>query len=152
MKKKTNGKPDKLVALKSQMKDMSQNYQDMIKARAEAKKQLEARFQTVYDQIEENKQFTINEGNRVMAKLNAFQETFENRLISTKETIKNEIMTENNFVVNKLKEINSKIDDLDKELEEEKQERIKQEEMDLAPIRQDIEGIFTLINRPKDSI
>lgn len=137
---KGNGKQDKLLMLRSQMKDMSQNYQDMIKAREQAKKQLEARFQTVYEQIEENKKFTINECNRIIEQLNAFQETFENKLQTTKEEIKQEIKEEGEYVDNRVEDINKKIDGLDKALEEEKQERIKQEEANLAPIRQDIEG------------
>ena len=74
---KGNGKKNKLMTLRSQMKDMSQNYQDMIKTKEQAKKQLETRFQTVYEQIHENKRFTINEYNRIIGKLSVFQEIFE---------------------------------------------------------------------------
>eukprot|EP00826_Nyctotherus_ovalis_P036527 TRINITY_DN3246_c0_g1_i3.p1 TRINITY_DN3246_c0_g1~~TRINITY_DN3246_c0_g1_i3.p1 ORF type:complete len:171 (-),score=65.08 TRINITY_DN3246_c0_g1_i3:405-890(-) len=140
MKGTAKGKTDKLIMLRSQMKDMSQNYQDMIKAREQAKKLLEARFLAVYEQIEENKKFTINECSRIIAQLNAFQQTFENKLQTTKKDIKAEIQEEAKFVDNRVEEINKKIDGLDRALEEEKQERIKQEEENLEPIRKDIEG------------
>ena len=118
----------------------------MIKAREQAKKQLEGRFQTVYEQIDENKRFTINECNRIIEKLSVFQETFENKLQTTKETIKKEINEESQYVDKRLEDINRKIDALDKALEEEKQERIKQEEANLVPIREDIEGKVSVID------
>ena len=38
----------KLGSLQGQMKDMSNDFEDMIRAKEEAKKQLEAKFQDVY--------------------------------------------------------------------------------------------------------
>jgi hypothetical protein len=45
VKKKDN---DKLGALKGQMADMSNDFEDMTRAREEAKKKLDAKFQDVY--------------------------------------------------------------------------------------------------------
>ncbi len=41
-------KNTKLIGLKGQMKDMTDDYENMIRAREEARKQLEAKFQDVY--------------------------------------------------------------------------------------------------------
>ncbi len=43
------------------MKDMSEDFQDMKKAREESKRKLEKRFEDAYEEIEENKQFTISQ-------------------------------------------------------------------------------------------
>ena len=40
------------------MKDMSQDFQDMTKAREEAKRQLEARFADVDNKLDEDRDFT----------------------------------------------------------------------------------------------
>jgi len=145
--KKTAGlgkttRTDKLSALKSQMKDMSQDYEDMIKAREAAKKALEARFNEVYRQIEENKQFTIDEGKRVMDTLKAFQDKFEERLVVVDKNIEKEITEEKTVVRQTLESINKKLDGLDQALADEKAERIRKTEEDLAPIRKDIDSIF----------
>jgi len=66
--------------LKSQMKDMSSDFEDMKNARIESKRLLELRFTNVYTEISENKEQTIQAMNNVHATLNAFQEEFQNRL------------------------------------------------------------------------
>ena len=52
---------EKLGSLKSQIGDMGKDYDDMIRAREEAKRQLEAKFEDVYKRLQDNRQFTINE-------------------------------------------------------------------------------------------
>ncbi len=49
MYEQTKRENEKLKGLKGQMQDMSQDFDDMIKAREEAKRRLEARFQDVYE-------------------------------------------------------------------------------------------------------
>lgn len=58
--------------LKSQMKDMSSDFEDMKNARIESKRLLELRFTNVYTEISENKEQTIQAMNNVHATLNAF--------------------------------------------------------------------------------
>ncbi len=150
MKKKDNGK---LGRLKSQMKDMSQDYEDMIKAREQSKKQLEARFNDVYSKIEENKQFTIAEGARVMQTLTAFQEKFEGKLQVAEAAIQKDLDVEKNVLAGYVVDINKKLDVLDKTLATEKQERIRQAEESLAPIKKDLEGVVGVIKgRTEDGI
>lgn len=52
MYEQTKRENEKLKGLKGQMQDMSQDFDDMIKAREEAKRRLEARFQDVYEWAE----------------------------------------------------------------------------------------------------
>ena len=142
-KKQTPGSAniDKLGTLRSQMKDMSQDYQDMIKAREEAKRQLESRFTDVYSQIEENKQFTVAEGNHVMETLKSFQDSFENKLEIMSKSIDSELMVETKATDEQLGAISKKLDTLEKTLTDEKQERFRLTEENLCPIRKDIDRI-----------
>ena len=71
-----------LEKLKGQMKDMSQDFEDMKHAREEAKRRLEKRFDDAYAyftrinllarEIEKNKQFTIQQMQMVHETLDAF--------------------------------------------------------------------------------
>ena len=71
---------EKLGLLGKQMKCMNEDFEDMRRAREEAKKQLEARFQDVYRKIENTKEFIAQEGKRINDTLLAFQEKFELKL------------------------------------------------------------------------
>jgi len=50
---------ENLAKLKNQMKDMSQDFEDMKNARIESKRQLEQRFVNCYTEIQENKENTV---------------------------------------------------------------------------------------------
>jgi len=135
--KKENGK---LGALMSQMKDVGKDYEDMIKARDQSKKQLEDRFKDVFNKIEENKQFTVAEGNHVMETLTGFQKKFENKLDSARDAIRQEMGDERKLMDDNVLQVNKKLDELDKGLADEKQERIRKTEENLGPIRRDIDS------------
>lgn len=68
--------------LRSQMKDMSQDFEDMKNARIASKQRLEQRFQNVYTEIQENREATTEAMAKVHKTLNEFQEEFQNKLIS----------------------------------------------------------------------
>ena len=70
----------KINALQNQMKNAVNDFQDMIKAREEAKRQLEAKFNDVYSKIQSSKDYTISEGKKVADSLKEFQIKFDNRL------------------------------------------------------------------------
>jgi len=133
---------EKLTSLKSQMVDMGHDYEDMIRAREEAKKQLDAKFEDVYRKLQANKDFTIAEGKRVNDTLKAFQLKFETQLKSTEDKLHSEIEEEKKYVRSELDKIYKRIDNLDKGLADEKEERLRQTDENLRPIRQNIESIF----------
>ncbi len=137
MKKKGNPKLD---ALKAQMKDMGNDYQDMIKAREESKRQLDGKFSDVYKRIEDNKQFTTSEGARVMATLTSFQEQFEKKLETAKDTIGKEMQEEKKDLTEQLAMMAKKLAALEKGVADEREERRRKTEENLAPIRQEIES------------
>ena len=70
----------KLNALQNQIKNVVTDFQEMIKAREEAKKNLELRFADVYSKVQSCKDFTISEANKICDSLRAFQSQFEIKL------------------------------------------------------------------------
>jgi hypothetical protein len=51
------------------MVELDQDFEDMLKARAEAKRLLEEKFRDVYTRIKDNRDFTISEGQKVNQRL-----------------------------------------------------------------------------------
>jgi hypothetical protein len=62
----------KMGGLSSQMVDLSNDYDEMMRARDEAKRKLEEKFNDVYTKIKDNKDYTIREGKRVNEGLKQF--------------------------------------------------------------------------------
>lgn len=94
----------KLTGLRGQMQDMSQDFEEMKKAREEAKRQLDARFKDVYDKIQDNKDYTIAEGKRVNETLKTFQQTFENSLTNLKNDLEKQLKDEGDYARDQLKQ------------------------------------------------
>ena len=127
------------------MVDMGHDYEDMIRAREESKKQLDAKFEDVYRKLQANKDFTIAEGKRVNDTLKAFQLKFETQLKSTEDKLHSEIGEEKKRVHGELDNIYKRLDNLDKGLQDEKEDRLRQTDENLRPIRQNIESILFAI-------
>jgi len=69
---RTTRENQNLASLKNQMKDMSQDFEDMKNARIESKRQLEQRFTNTYTEIQENKEQTAEAMRSVHNVLNDF--------------------------------------------------------------------------------
>ncbi len=132
---------EKLTALKGQMADMGNDYEDMIRAREEAKKQLDAKFEDVYRKLQANRDFTVAEGKRVNDTLKAFQLKFETQLKVTEDKLRSEMEAEKKHVREELAAINKRLETLEKGLQDEKEERLRQTDETLKPIRQNIESM-----------
>ena len=133
---------EKLGSLKSQMVEMGNDFEDMIRAREEAKKQLDAKFEDVYRKLQANRDFTIAEGKRVNDTLKAFQLKFETQLKSTEEKLRSEMEAEKKRMREELGTINKRLDNLEKGLQDEKEERLRQTDENLKPIRQNIDSMI----------
>eukprot|EP00826_Nyctotherus_ovalis_P030108 TRINITY_DN2391_c0_g1_i4.p2 TRINITY_DN2391_c0_g1~~TRINITY_DN2391_c0_g1_i4.p2 ORF type:complete len:155 (+),score=55.53 TRINITY_DN2391_c0_g1_i4:130-594(+) len=138
---------EKLVGLKSQMGEMGKDYEEMIRAREEARKQLEAKFEDVHRRLQENREFTVAEGKRVNDTLRAFQVTFETQLKETEEEILAEIEGRKKRVREELVKIGERLEKLDKGLEEEREARLRDTDEKLKPIHENLEGILSFMNR-----
>ena len=63
----------KLKGLDNQMGELDQDFQNMIKAREEARRKLEERFKDVYTRIKNNKDYMIETGKEFNEKLKVYQ-------------------------------------------------------------------------------
>lgn len=129
---------EKLGSLKSQIGDMGKDYDDMIRAREEAKRQLEAKFEDVYKRLQDNRQFTINEGKKVNDALKEFQIKFETQLKEAEELLLADIEVNKKYAREELDKVYKRLDNLDIGLKEEKEARLKDTDEKLKPIKENI--------------
>jgi len=147
-KKKDNAK---LTGLRGQMQDMSQDFEEMKKAREEAKRQLDARFKDVYDKIQDNKDYTIAEGKRVNETLKAFQQTFENSLTNLKNDLEKQLKDEGDYARDELRLATERMDKLEQMITQEREDRIRQTDENLNPIRNHLKSLQTFYEEEKST-
>lgn len=63
----------KLKGLDGQMSELDQDFQNMLRAREEARRKLEERFRDVYARIKANKDYMIESGKEFNEKLKVYQ-------------------------------------------------------------------------------
>jgi hypothetical protein len=142
MLKKHTKENEKIDKLKTQNAETYQDYLYFLTTREEAKKQLEAKFQDIYKKIEKLKEAMNSEAIRVNDCLKAFQTKF-NFLIKELETnMVKQINDEKEFTRNKFKEHQNEMSRLEQMIIEEREERLRQTDEQLKPIRSDIVKLF----------
>jgi DNA repair exonuclease SbcCD ATPase subunit len=126
---------EKLTSLHGQMGEMENDFEDMKRAREEAKKQLEAKFQDVHRKIQITKEFVVSEGKRINDTLVAFQSKFETELatLSTKFQDQHEKIIED--MNKRFLETNERCNELERLIQQEKEERLRQTDEQLKPIK-----------------
>lgn len=70
------GERQRLDGMQGQIQEMKNDYEDMLRAREETRKQLLAKFQDIHRKIKSNKDFTVSEVKRVKDTLKAFESKF----------------------------------------------------------------------------
>lgn len=126
----------KINGLKGQINEAHQDYEDMKRTREEAKKQLEAKFLDIYKKLEKLKESMDTESVRVNNSLKAFQNKFEYMINDLRKEIKDEADKEMKYVRDKFDYQENYLKKLEKMIIEEKEERIKQNDQQLNPIRE----------------
>jgi len=130
---------EELALLKAQMVDVAHDYniqidyEDIIRTREEAQKQLKARFENVYRKLQANKEFILAEGKRVNDTLRAFHLKFETQLTSTKEKLSAGINEKKKHLREEMTKIDEHIANVDREIQQEREERLKQAKNSLKP-------------------
>lgn len=137
--RKAVGEREKLSLLHTQMEEMSNDFQDMQRAREESRKQLEAKFQDVYRKIQSTKDLVTAEGKRVNDMLMAFQSKFEFQLKELRDYADQQMEAERTSRMEAETRASARMDDLGRLIEEEKQERLKQTDDMLRAIREKLE-------------
>lgn len=126
---------EKLKGLQGQLGDMHNDFEDMKRTREEAKKQLEAKFQDIYKKIQSMKEAIDVEARRVNDCIKAFQTKFEFMLNELKDTVYKDIGEEKAFVRQQFANQEKRMDQLENMIHQEREERLKQTDEQLNPIR-----------------
>ena len=132
---------EKLSLLKGQMDDMTGDFENMRKAREEAKRQLDAKFQDVYSKIQSARDYVTDQGKQINEQLKQFQRSFQDELKNLKDLTNKTFDDEKSAREASNKQANDRMDFLEKSLEEEKRERVQQTENMLNPIRSGLETL-----------
>ena len=132
---------DNLTALKSQMKDMSAAFEVLKNTRIENKRKMEKKFDDTYAEIRENKEHTIAAMNHVHDVVNQFQQKFQDELQTLGDDLKRQ-MDEEADIFRKQWEANHKrMDDCERRINQERDDRIQYHDDHLNPIRAQLKGI-----------
>jgi len=117
---------EKLGALGKQMDEMGDDFEEMKRAKDEAKKQLEARFQDVYRKLENTKEFILSEGKRINSTLLAFQSKFENELKLMSNKFQDQHDALSNDVNRRFTETHERCNGLEQMINQEREDRLNQ--------------------------
>ena len=139
----------KLKGLQGQIGEMHNDFEDMKNAREEARRILEAKFQDIYKRLEELKAALEKQAKDVNTELRNFETKFTDLLNNLKTEIYKDFEDEKTFVHGKLDEHDNKIVDLQDQIKKEREERLKQNDEMLLPLKEQISELFTKLEQEK---
>ena len=125
----------KLKDMKEQLTEMENDYEVMLRAREESKKQMEAKFQDIFRQIQANKDFTNSEVKRVNDTLKAFESKFGNELGKLRAEFEGKIASLREYDREQLRLATERMDLIEASIEQEKQDRLRETEETLHPVK-----------------
>jgi hypothetical protein len=128
-------------SLKEQMAEMSVGFEDIVKAREEAKKRLQERFDEVYNKITLNKKHVENQSEQIHTILGNFQEEFDQNLSNLHENMSESIAVESQFMQQEMDLANQRCGELEVMLEKETADRLKDTRDVLDPVRAEIASL-----------
>ena len=123
------------------MKDMSAAFEVLKNTRIENKRQMEQKFDDTFEEIRENKEFTIACMNDVHDIVNEFQRKFQQELQDLGDDLKRQINEEGEIFRNKWTGYHERMDECEKRINQEREDRIKYHDDHLNPIRTQLKGI-----------
>lgn len=132
---------ENLTALKSQMKDMSAAFEVLKNTRIENKRKMEKKFEDTYDEIRENKEFTIASMNHVHDVVNQFQQNFQDELQKLGDDLKRQMDEEGEIFRKQWADYHARMDECERRINQEREDRIKYHDDHLNPIRAQLKGI-----------
>jgi len=141
---------EKIEKLKVQNAETYQDYLFFLSTREEVKKQLEARFQDIYKKIEKLKEAMNTEAIRVNDVLKAFANKFEYLLKELKDNVYKDINQEKEFVRAKFQDHENQMNRLEKMIIEEREERLRQTDEQLKPIKAHLTKLDKLLDDEKN--
>jgi SF-assemblin/beta giardin len=127
---------EKIGSLRNQTLDLQQDFEDMKRTREEARKQLEARFEDVYRKINNTKEFVVAEGKRINGTLLAFQSKFDNKISEMHSHFTKLHDSHVEETRSEFKKVAEEVKRLDKRIDDEREERLKQQEETFREIKE----------------
>ena len=143
-------KNEKLEGLQGQLGEMHNDFEDMKRTREEARKQLEAKFMDIYKKIQSLKEALDAEAKRVNDSLRAFESKFTFLLNELKDSVYKDINEEKKFMRETIKAHETRMDKLEQMIKEEKEERLKQTDEMLEPLRKGISSLEEKAKKEKE--
>ncbi|EGR32557.1 hypothetical protein IMG5_077940 [Ichthyophthirius multifiliis] len=132
----------KVQQFSNQVDKLRDDFEDMKRAREEAKKQLEAKFQDVYRKIQNTREFQQSEAKRINDTLLAFDSKFESLIQIDRTHFQTQHDNHKAEVLERFKTNEEQLHNLDIKIDIEREERIKQSEEALRETRQQLSCII----------
>ena len=132
----------KVKGLGDQIEQVKEEFDEMMRLRNEAKRQLELKFKDVYQKIRDNKQHTIDEGKKVNESLKAYQIKYAKQMSDLNEEMTEVFTTENDYQHSEIKRGNDRMKALEDLLQQEKDDRVQSLNDQLEPINEGIDTGF----------
>lgn len=134
---------NRIEDLEGQMGEMHNDYQDMIRAREEYKKQLEAKFQDVLRKIQSTRDYVNAEGKRVNDMLKAFQSKFEYQMNELKNFTSKKFEEEKKLRESTQAQNSKRLDELNEMLSQEKEDRKRHTINLIGPIKESVDTLVS---------
>ena len=115
----------KVKGLGDQIEQVKEEFDEMMRLRNEAKRQIELKFKDVYQKIRDNKQHTIDEGKKVNESLKAYQIKYAKQMSDLNEEMTEVFTTENDYQKSEIKRGNDRMKALEDLLQQEKDYRVQ---------------------------
>ena len=132
---------DRRPEIDNQMEELQNDYEDMLRAREESKKQLEAKLQDVHRKIQAARDYVNAEGKRVKDMLKAFQSKFEYQMQDFKNYLLTTMEKERNIRKEMDNQTSSRVNSLIETLRIEKEQRKVVLESLIGPVREHLESL-----------
>ena len=140
---------DRREQIDDQMKELQNDYEDMVRAREESKKQMEAKLQDVYRKIQAARDYVNAERKRVKDMLKAFQSKFEYQIQDFKNFLLSNMEEESRTRKDIDAQNSSRINSLIETLRLEKEQRKVILESIIGPVREHLESLQLFYDREK---
>lgn len=131
----------KLVGLDNQMEELDKDFQNMLRAREEARRKLEEKFKDVYDRIKTNKDYMISTGKDFNEKLKVYQSEYNTDLEDTRSKLNNELDQEKARIEERLTQTDERMKRLEDAIQAEKDERKADWEKQLSDIDKSFKAV-----------
>ncbi|KAM3142352.1 hypothetical protein pb186bvf_005509 [Paramecium bursaria] len=132
-----------LRPLDKEITQLQQDYEIMKKNREQAKADLQAKFDEVYNKLEDTRKIFIAQSIEINKNMQEFQKKFDSEIQVMEQTQSKQHNQFSIFTDDRLKNLDFDIVKLDKAIEQEKQDRIKAERDNIAAIQKSIDQLFS---------